>query len=90
MGFTPDLVTGVWVGGDERYIHFNTMALGQGARAALPIYGLYMQKVYGDNKLPYSQEAKFEFPASFDACKGEIWTGGEVEVQTESVEGIFE
>ncbi|MDE6479561.1 MAG: transglycosylase domain-containing protein [Muribaculaceae bacterium] len=90
MGFTPDLVTGVWVGGDERYIHFNTMALGQGARAALPVYGLYMQKVYADKNLPYSQESKFEFPASFDACHGEVWSGGEVELQTESVEGIFD
>lgn len=90
MGFTPDLVTGVWVGGDERYIHFNTMALGQGARAALPVYGLYMQKVYADKNLPYSQDAKFEFPASFDACKGEEWVGDEVEVQTESVDGIFD
>ncbi len=90
MGFTPDLVTGVWVGGDERYIHFNTMALGQGARAALPVYGLYMQKVYADKSLPYSQDAKFEFPASFDACNGEHWDSGEVEVQTESVEGIFD
>lgn len=41
MGFTPQLVSGVWVGGEERYIHFNTMAYGQGARMALPIYGLY-------------------------------------------------
>lgn len=90
MGFTPDLVTGVWVGGDERYIHFNTMALGQGARAALPIYGLYMQKVYADPRLPYSQDARFEFPADFEACAGEIWTGGGEEVQAESVEGIFE
>ncbi|MDE5585047.1 MAG: penicillin-binding protein [Muribaculaceae bacterium] len=90
MGFTPDLVTGVWVGGDERYIHFNTMALGQGARAALPVYGLYMQKVYADKTLPYSQEAKFEFPSDFDACRGEVWTGGHEEVQAESVEGIFD
>ncbi len=90
MGFTPDLVTGVWVGGDERYIHFNTMALGQGARAALPIYGLYMQKVYADKNLPYSQESKFEFPISFDACSGEEWENGEEEIQTESVEGIFD
>ena len=75
MGFTPDLVTGVWVGGEERYIHFNTMALGQGARAALPIYGYYMQKVYADPKLPYSQEAKFEFPEDFEVCNGEIHIG---------------
>lgn len=89
MGFTPDLVTGVWVGGDERYIHFNTMALGQGARAALPIYGLYMQKVYADKKLPYSQSSKFVFPAGFEACGGEVWEKEE-EVQAEAVEGIFE
>ena len=72
MGFTPELVTGVWVGGEERYIHFNTMALGQGARAALPIYGYYMQNVYNDSKLPYSQDTKFEFPADFELCEGEI------------------
>lgn len=90
MGFTPDLVTGVWVGGDERYIHFNTMALGQGARAALPIYGLYMQKVYADKKLPYRQDSKFIFPDSFDACGSEVWTDSNDEILTESVEGIFE
>lgn len=70
MGFTPELVTGVWVGGEERYIHFNSMAFGQGARAALPIYGLYMQKVYNDPKLPYSQDTKFEFPDNFSPCGG--------------------
>ena len=90
MGFTPDLVTGVWVGGDERYIHFNTMALGQGARAALPVYGLYMQKVYADKTLPYSQEARFEFPTDFDACRGEVWSGPSEVVEAESVDGIFE
>jgi penicillin-binding protein 1A len=68
MGFTPDLVTGVWVGGEERYIHFNSMAFGQGARAALPIYGLYMKKVYNDRRLPYSQDTKFEFPDAFSPC----------------------
>ena len=68
MGFTPDLVTGVWVGGEERYIHFNSMAFGQGARAALPIYGLYMKKVYADPNLPYSQDTKFEFPEGLDLC----------------------
>ncbi|MDE6341575.1 MAG: penicillin-binding protein [Muribaculaceae bacterium] len=90
MGFTPELVTGVWVGGDERYIHFNTMALGQGARAALPIYGLYMQKVYADKKLPYSQDAKFDIPAGIDICAGEVWEPSQGEVETEAVEGIFE
>lgn len=91
MGFTPDLVTGVWVGGEERYIHFNSMAFGQGARAALPIYGLYMQKVYADSKLPYSQDAKFQFPQGYNACEGEITTYTAAEpVEEEAVEGIFE
>ena len=46
MGFTPSLATGVWVGGEERSIHFDKMADGQGANTALPIYALYIQKVY--------------------------------------------
>ncbi len=91
MGFTPNLVTGVWVGGEERYIHFNTMAFGQGARASLPIYGLYMQKVYGDKSLPYRQDLKFEFPVGFSPCGSEGW-GRHVEetVEEEQSEGIFE
>ncbi len=90
MGFTPDLVSGGWVGGEERYIHFNTMALGQGARAALPIYGFYMQKVYADKKLPYSQDAKFEFPADFNACAGEVFENTESNEVEEVTEGIFD
>ena len=58
MGFTPDLVTGTWVGGEERYIHFNSMANGQGAAMALPIYGKYMKRVYGDSSLPYKQRSE--------------------------------
>ncbi|MDE7380776.1 MAG: transglycosylase domain-containing protein [Muribaculaceae bacterium] len=91
MGFTPDLVTGVWVGGEERSIRFNTMALGQGARAALPVYGIYMRKVYSDPKLPYKQDAKFDFPDSFTFC-GSSYTSssGESETTEEAVEGIFD
>ena len=92
MGFTPNLVTGVWVGGEERYIHFNSMDFGQGARAALPIYGLFMKKVYGDPKLKYSQDTKFNFPAGFSPCGGgEDYGAPATEaVVEESVEGIFE
>ncbi len=91
MGFTPDLVTGVWVGGEERYIHFNTMAFGQGARAALPIYGLYMQKVYADPKLPYSQDAKLEFPDNMQLCGSEFIDYSEAPAEEEVVdEGYFE
>ncbi len=93
IGFTPDLVTGVWIGGEERYIHFNTMALGQGARAALPVYGLYMQKVYADKKLPYSQDSKFVYPDGFSPCGGQMWytgTSSDDSGADEAVEGIFD
>ena len=51
IGLTKDLVSGVWVGGDERSIHFRTSELGQGARMARPIWDYYMQKVYADSLL---------------------------------------
>lgn len=92
MGFTPDLVTGVWVGGEERSIRFNSMAYGQGAKAALPIYGLYMKKVYADPKLPYRQDAKFQFPDGFTPCEGSGWaeSSSRESAETEAVEGIFD
>lgn len=91
MGFTPELVTGVWVGGEERYIHFNSMAFGQGARAALPIYGLYMQKVYADPKLPYRQDARFVFPDNYNACDGEMAPVSEAPAEEEeTINAIFE
>ena len=72
MGFTPELVTGVWVGGEERYIHFVSTAMGQGAEAALPILGLFLQKVYRDAELPYSQDTKFKFPKGYNPCDDEL------------------
>ena len=68
MGFTPSLVTGCWVGGEERDIHFDRMADGQGASMALPIWGIYMNKVYADKSLPYSQNETFDVPFDFDPC----------------------
>jgi penicillin-binding protein 1A len=68
MGFTPSLVSGVWVGGEERDIHFDRMADGQGAEMALPIWGLYMQKVYKDKSLGYSESERFQIPEGFDPC----------------------
>ena len=72
MGFTPELVTGVWVGGEERYIHFVSTAMGQGAEAALPILGLFMKSVYADSQLPYNQSTKFVFPKDFSECGDEL------------------
>ena len=72
MGFTPHLVSGCWVGGEERDIHFDRMADGQGASMALPIWGIYMNKVYADKTLGYSQEEKFDIPDEFDPCKDKV------------------
>ena len=55
MGITPDLTTGVWVGAEDRSVHFRSTALGQGSHTALPIWALYMQKVYADKSLHVSQ-----------------------------------
>ena len=65
MGLTPDLVTGVWVGAEDRSVRFKTMQWGQGARMALPIYGYYMQKVYADSKLNFSIE-DFTVPKNYN------------------------
>ncbi|MEZ4922584.1 MAG: transglycosylase domain-containing protein [Crocinitomicaceae bacterium] len=65
MGLTPDLVTGVWVGADDRDIHFRSYPWGQGARMALPIWGYYMQKVWGDKSLNISKD-DFEAPPQYD------------------------
>jgi penicillin-binding protein 1A len=68
MGFTPSLVSGCWVGGEERDIHFDTMTYGQGASLALPIWAIYMNKVFGDKTLGYSQDEHFDIPAEFNPC----------------------
>ena len=77
MGYTPSLTFGAWVGGEERDIHFNSMAYGQGASAALPICALFLQKVFGDDKLPYSPDEKFVFPQGFDLCSSGAIDDGE-------------
>lgn len=90
MGFTPSLVTGCWVGGEERDIHFDRMSEGQGAAVALPIYGLYMNKVYADESLPYSQDEKFDIPEDFDPCSTSRYTGGVGADDEEIIESVIE
>lgn len=68
MGFTPSLVTGCWIGGEDPDIHFRSMTYGQGAAAALPIWGKYMKKVFDDPTLGYSQKERFKLPENFDPC----------------------
>ena len=60
IGMVPNLVTGVWVGGEDRATHFNSIAYGQGATMALPIWALYMKKLYEDPLLEVSTDS---FPA---------------------------
>jgi penicillin-binding protein 1A len=73
MGFTPSLVGGVWVGGEERSIRFDRTADGQGATLALPVFAEFLKKVYNDSFLGYSEAEQFVYPASyFDPCRSNI------------------
>ena len=65
IGITPELVTGIWVGAEDKQVRFRSMLWGQGARMALPIYGYYMQKVYGDKTINLFQ-GDFEKPFDYD------------------------
>lgn len=91
MGFTPELVTATWVGGEEKPIHFNSMAQGQGASMALPILGKFLTKVFADKALPYSQSTQFQFPAGIDLCEGEdVGILTDTSADDPSVENIFD
>ncbi len=70
VAFTPSLVSGCWVGGEDRAIHFDSMAEGQGASMALPIFALYMQKVFADTELGYDENEQFDVPDWFDPYAG--------------------
>ena len=88
MGVTPRLVSGMWVGGDDRDIHFDSMAMGQGATMALPIFAYFMQSIYKDKTLGYSEDEVFDVPSDFNPCPAEGAT--EVDEEGESLEDIFE
>ena len=82
VGYTPSLTFGAWVGGDERDIHFASMAIGQGASAALPIAAYFLQKVYADGSLHYSPTENFSVPGNFNPCSSlddELEDGEEIE-----------
>ena len=68
LGITPELVSGCWVGGEDRDIRFESTALGQGASTALPVWAYYMQLVYADKRLGYHPSAKFNLPPNFNPC----------------------
>ena len=85
MGLTPTLVNACWVGGDDRDIHFDSMSMGQGATMALPIFALYMQKLYQDKHLGYNENAVFDLPEGYDPC-----SFVEEALEANDIEEIFE
>lgn len=72
MGLTPSLVSGCWVGGEDRDIHFDSTRMGQGANMALPIWAYYMKKVFADRSLGYDPNEKFDIPEDFNPCVSEF------------------
>lgn len=67
VGYTPRLVTACWVGGEDRDIHFNSTAMGQGASTALPIWAYYMNKIFRNTLLGYKQEEDFNVPTKLSS-----------------------
>ena len=68
IGFTPQLVSGCWVGGEDRDIHFDRGQMGQGATMALPIWAIFMKKVYADRSFGIDPMAKFDLPEDYNPC----------------------
>ena len=89
MGFTPSLVSGCWVGGEDRDIHFDTLLHGQGASMALPIWTKYMVKVLGDKSLGYDENETFQLPEGYDPCKDDVNLEGDTHIE-EPIEGLDE
>jgi len=92
MGFSPELVAGAWVGGEERFIHFASTAQGQGSAAALPIVGNFLKKVFADRSLPYSQDAKFgvDFSEICDSEFADAYVSEESASTEASLEDVFD
>lgn len=95
VGVVPSLVTACWVGGEDPNIRFYSTATGQGAATALPVWALYMKKVYADKALGYSSSEPFDIPADFQSCdEGIGFTlnegGDSTAVADEGVDMLFE
>ena len=95
MSFTPNLVAGCWVGGEERSIHFDRMAYGQGASMVLPIHGIFYQKVYADPELNYTDNGTFDIPAEFQPCvdsqrySPDFYRNNDPVIESEGIDDIF-
>ena len=70
IGYTPTITAGVWVGAEDRYVHFSSTALGQGANMALPIWGIWMKKVLADGTLGISSNDAFPAGTNNSFCDG--------------------
>lgn len=77
IGFTPDLLAGVWVGCDDPLLHFLYTSSGQGGHAAMPAWGMFMQKAYSDPKLALNKNAKFFHPSDSTLVKDLCEESGE-------------
>jgi penicillin-binding protein 1A len=87
VGFMPKLTAGVWVGAEDRSVHFESLALGGGANMALPIWGIFMKKVLADGQLGIDPADEFAIPPGVPqayACDGSDADGGQA---TEKIEG---
>ena len=71
IGYTPTITAGVWVGAEDRYVHFASTALGQGANMALPIWGIWMKKVLADGTLGISSNDVFPAGVERSFCNGD-------------------
>ncbi len=90
MAFTPSLVAGTWVGGEERSICFDKMTFGQGASMALPIFAKFIEKVYADPALPYKQNEQFYYPSGYDPCAVNPIIEQQTTAPTVGENGIFD
>ena len=84
IGYTPSITAGVWVGGEDRQVHFNSIALGGGSNMALPIWGIWMTKCLKDGTVGISENDRFTAPPGVSINLG--CTGGETEDATETTE----
>ncbi len=90
IGLTPNLVSGCWVGGDDRDIHFSTMQMGQGASGALPVWAYFMQRVYADTRLDCSPSTTFDLPSGYEPCQTDTATPDNDANAASVTEQIFE
>ena len=88
IGYVPRLTAGVWVGCEDRQVHFESGALGQGANAALPIWGLFMQKVMADKSIGIANGEEFVAPMGWNFDLG--CSGGGSDLSSESGSGGFQ